>query len=138
MRTLLKALLAIELVVCFAPMTAMLLMGALLIPIQISALIYEPLLWEGPVQVIGSVLCGAVGLGTLVFLLDKLSLQSEAAAIKRPWLVFAGAIIGAIPLIDPLTSPSVVWRVLAALPIIAGMHVLIMSRRSLFRRARKR
>jgi hypothetical protein len=129
MRTSLKALLALEIVVCFGPMGLMLMMGALLIPIQIIALIDEPLLWEGPVEIISMVLSGAVGLGTVLFLLEKLF---DEAAIKRPWLVFAGAIVGVMSLIEPLTSPMLAWRILGAMPVAAGLHVLFLSRRLLF------
>ena len=109
LRAVLRTLLLVEIVVCFGPMTVMLMMGALLIPVQVIALFAEPLLWEGPVEVIGMVLSGAVGLGTLLFLLDKLF--DETATVKRPWLVFAGAIIGMLSLIEPLTSPMVAWRI---------------------------
>jgi len=137
MRAVLRALLLLEVLVCFGPMTLMLMMGALLVPVQVFALFDEPLLWEGPVQVIGSVLCGAAGLGTLIVLLSKLFEASETDGIKRPWLVFGGALIGAIPLIDPLTSPIVAWRILGAMPIVAGVHVLILTRRFLVAPARK-
>ena len=130
LRAVLRTLLLVEIVVCFGPMTVMLMMGALLIPVQVIALFAEPLLWEGPVEVIGMVLSGAVGLVTLLFLLDKLF--DETAAVKRPWLVFAGAIIGMLSLIEPLTSSMVAWRILGAMPIAAGLHVLFLSRRLLF------
>ena len=127
-----QTLLALELLVCFGPMTLMLVIGALLIPIQVAALFYEPLLWEGPVEVIGSVLCGVVGLGTLLFLLGKLFSAAGAGAIKRPSLVLTGAIIGVIPLIDVVTSPSLGWRILGVMPIVSGMHLIYLSRRVLF------
>ena len=131
MRAFLKTLLALEIAVCFAPMTLMLAIGALLIPIQIIALVDEPLLWEGPFEVIGSVLCGVAGLATLVFLLDKLFGASGTTTIKRPWLVLAGAIVGGIPLVQVATSPILAWRVLSTMPIVCGLHVLFLSRRML-------
>jgi hypothetical protein len=130
LRAVFRTLLLIEVVVCFGPMTVMLLVGALLVPIQVIALFIEPLLWEGPAEVIGMVLSGSVGLMTLLFLLDKLF--DEMATVKRPWLVLAGAVIGMIPLVEPLTSPTVAWQILAAMPIAAGLHVLFLSRRLLF------
>jgi hypothetical protein len=136
MRPVFKTLLLVEVVACFGPMTAMLMMGALLLPIQLISLFIEPLLWEGPVEVITMVLCGSVGLVTLLFLLDKLF--DETATIERAWLVFVGAFIGAAPLIEPLTSPTVAWRILGAMPIIAGVHILYLSRRMLGGSAAKR
>jgi hypothetical protein len=135
MRSVLRTLLLVEVVVCFGPMTVMLMMGALLVPIQVVALFIEPLLWEGPAEVIGMVVCGSIGLITMLFLLD--TVFEETATVKRPWLVFAGASMGVISLVEPLTSPTVAWRVLGAMPIIAGMHVLFLSRRLLFRRVSK-
>ena len=132
MRAPLKTLLVLELLVCFGPMTLMLMIGALLIPIQVAALFYEPLLWDGPVEVIGSVLCGAVGLGTLLFLLGMLFEKSAADTVKTPLLVLAGAIVGVIPLIDVVTSPSLGWRIAGAMPIVSGLHVMFLSRRMLF------
>jgi hypothetical protein len=132
MRASLKALLVLEVVVCFGPMTLMLMIGTLLVPIQIAALFYEPLLWEGPVQVIGMVLSGAVGLTTLLYLLDKLFDASEDEIIDRPLLVLAGAIVGALPLLDAITSPHLGWRILGAMPIVAGIHLILLSRKLLF------
>ena len=137
MRGACKTLLMLEILMCFGPMTLMLMIGALLIPIQIAALIYEPLLWDGPVEVIGSVLCGVVGLATLLFLLSKLFEASSAAPVKRPLLVFAGAIVGSIPLLDVVTSGSLGWQIVGAMPIVSGLHVVFLSRRILFPAAGK-
>jgi len=115
----------------------MLTMGVLLIPIQIIALVDEPLLWEGPAEVIGMVLCGASGLATLGFLLAKIFDTSRPTTIKRPWLVLVGATMGVLSLVDPLTSPMMVWRILAAMPIVASLHVLFLGRRMLFPSLRK-
>jgi len=132
MRALFKTLLVLEVAVCFGPMTLMLMIGALLIPIQVIALFLEPFHWEGPVQVLGSVLCGAVGLGTLFLLLDKLFSAPGTATIERPRLVLVGAIVGIIPLLDVVTSPSLVGRIVGAMPIVSGLHLLFLSRRILF------
>jgi hypothetical protein len=126
----LRVLLAVEVLVCFGPMTVMLLLGALLIPIQIAALLHEPLLWDGPVQVIGSVLCGCIGLVSLIVLLR--TLFGDSRPIRRPALVLVGAAIGAIPLLDVVTSPIVVWRVVGAMPLLSAAHIIFMSRRMLF------
>jgi len=132
MRTFVKTLLVLEVVVCFVPMTLMLTMGALLLPIQMIALVDEPLLWEGPAEVIGMVVSGTIGLATLVFLLAKILDASRPMKVKRPWLVIVGATIGVMSLLEPLTSPMVGWRIVAAMPIVAGMHVLFLSRQLFF------
>lgn len=131
-----KALVTLEVLVCFGPMTLMLTIGALLVPIQILALFHEPLLWMGPVQLIGSVLCGGAGLAALVFLLSRLFEPFEVP-IARPWLVLGGALLGMMPLIDVVTSPLVGWRVLGAMPIASAVHILFLSRRMLFSKPSK-
>src|SRR5262245_42356860 len=133
MRTWSKALLVIEVLVCFGPMTLMLMTGAALVPIQIVALFSEEgRHWDGAVEVFGTVGCGLLGLWTLVFLLSKLLQGSEPQTIAKPWLVLAGAIIGALPLISPMTSHFIAWQIFGAMPIVAGLHVLFLSRRILF------
>jgi hypothetical protein len=37
-----------------------------------------------------------------------------------------------IPLIDVVTSPSLIGRIVGAMPIVAGLHVVFLSRRMLF------
>ena len=128
MRAFCRLLLTIEVLVCFGPMILLLGIGALLIPIQIAALIYEPLLWQGPAEVIGFVLCGVIGLTSLFFLLSKID---SGVPVRRPWLVLAGAIVGTVPLLDAVTSPMLVWQVLGALPIASGLHLLFLGRRVL-------
>ena len=43
-----KILLSIEVVVCFAPVVLLLLLGALLVPFQFVVVNHEPLMWRGP------------------------------------------------------------------------------------------
>ena len=132
MRAFLKTLLVLEVAVCFGPAILMLMIGALLIPIQVMVLFVEPVHWKGPVLLFGSVLCGAVGLGTLFLLLDRLCCALGTATIEKPWFVFAGAVVGVIPLIDMVTSSSPVGRIVGAMPIVSGLHLLFLSRRILF------
>lgn len=132
MRPWIKALLVLEVLACFGPMTVTLLVGALLIPIQIAALLYEPLIWDGPVQVIGYVFCGAIGLWSMVVLLSRV--LGDPRPIRRPALLLAGAVIGAIPLMDVVTSPSVLWRVVGAMPLVSAVHIIVLGRKSLFGR----
>jgi hypothetical protein len=69
-----KLLLTIEVVVSFTPILVPLLLGALLVPMQIYAISDEVLIWQGPATLVGSVVCGAIGLFTLVFVVAKLFL----------------------------------------------------------------
>ena len=129
MRATLKALLVLEVLVCFGPMTLLLLIGALLVPMQIVGLFYEPH-WKDAVWAIGQVLSGAVGLATLVYLLGKL--LDGAETVDRPLLVLAGAIVGVLPLLEPITSTTLAWRILGAMPVVSGIHIVFLSRRMLF------
>ena len=129
-----KILLLIEVLICFGPMTVMLLIGVLLIPIQIFALIDEPLLWDGPVYVLGSVTFGGCGLGALAYTLGQLF--SPNGAIKRPAIVLGCTMLGALPLLIWVipTSDGIGWRILAAMPMVCAAHIVYMARGMLFPR----
>jgi hypothetical protein len=80
--------------------------------------------------VIGYVLCGAIGLWSLVVLLGRVF--GDPRRIEYPALVLAGAVIGALPLMDVVTSPSVLWRVAGAMPLVSTAHIIFLGRKSLF------
>ena len=125
-----KVLLCIEVVVCFAPVVLLLLMGLLLIPIQFLALNDEPLLWRGPAALLGSVVCGGVGLTTLLFVLGKLLLGS--AQIRSPWVICTGVALGALPIVPMVASGYGWWWIVGVLPLAASAHILFLARRMLF------
>jgi hypothetical protein len=130
MRAIAKTLLILEVVVCFGPAAILLLLGALMVPMQIYALVYEPLLWDGPLHLIGFVVCGICGLAVLVFVLYQLFRTD--GNIRRPWLVLACIAFGTLPILDIAASAAAGWRVLAAMPLVCTAHIVFLSRRILF------
>jgi hypothetical protein len=130
-RPAIKVLLGIEVVVCFAPMLVILLMGLLLIPIQFVALNHEPLLWRGPAMLVTSVACGAIGLVTLFFMLGKLFFGS--APIRTPWLICIGVALGALPILPmAVFGDTWLWKLFGILPLAVSAHILYHARRMLF------
>lgn len=127
----LKLLLILEVAICFVPMIVLLLFGLLLIPLQFVALANEPLLWQGPTYLIGSVIFGFVGLVTMAYVLWNL--LRGVNAIMAPELVFLGAVIGAIPILPmALFGDPWGWKVTAMLPLVVSAHVLFLARRFVF------
>jgi hypothetical protein len=126
-----KLLLTIEVVVAFAPSLVLLLFGILLLPVQIYALFTEPLIWQGPVYVMGSVAFGIVGLFTLALVLIKLFRGADS--IHRPTLVCAGMTLGIMPIVPyAVFGDSWGWNVVGILPLAVSAHVLFLSRRLIF------
>lgn len=129
-RPIAKVLLCIEVVVCFAPVVLLLLTGLLLIPIQFVALSHEPLLWRGPAALLASVVCGGIGLTTLLFVLGKLLLGSER--IRTPWVICTGVVLGALPIVPMAASTYGWWWIVGVLPLAASAHILFLARGMLF------
>ena len=125
-----KVLLCIEVVVCFAPVVLLLLMGVLLIPIQFVALNHEPMLWQGPAALVGSVASGAIGLTTLLFVLGKLLFGG--GPIGSRWVVCTGVALGALPIVPMAIFGDGRWWILGALPLAASAHILFLAREMLF------
>jgi hypothetical protein len=126
-----KLLLAIEVVACFAPSLLLLLVGALLVPLQIGGILEEPLIWQGPASLIGSVICGVAGLFALGFVMSKL--LGSAGSIGRPALICAGVTLGILPIAPyALFGDHWAWRIVGIAPIAVSAHLLFLSRRLLF------
>ena len=125
-----KLLLTIEVVVCFAPLLILLWLAAVLMPIQISAIDEEPLLWQGPAVVIGSVACGAIGLFTLIFVMGKLFVAHSS--ISKPALVWSGVALGALPVIPIAVSGDSLGKLVGILPLAVSAHILWLGRCMLF------
>jgi hypothetical protein len=130
LRPLTKVLVCVEVVVCFAPLLPVLLMGALLIPMQFVFLSHEPLLWRGSASLMASVACGAIGLVTLLFVLGKLLFGGTA--IRSPWVIFIGVALGMLPIVPMAVSGDGWWRLFGALPLVASAHLLFLARGMLF------
>lgn len=132
MRSSTRRWLIIELLVCFLPCTLMLLLGATILPLQVASMPWASLNWEGPVLVFFSVVCGTIGLVTLLFVVSLLFNGREK--IERPVPVLGGVLAGAAPLLlqavlglsegaELLTFTATVW-----LPLLATAHILFLSR----------
>ena len=131
MRSSTKAFLCIEVIVCFAPMVLLLLLGVLLVPIQFVAINHEPLLWRDSAFVLAQVACGVIGLVTLLSLLG--SLLFGLKRIGGPWLVCTGVALGALPIVPiAVFGDPWGWKLLGVLPLAATSHILYLSRRALF------
>jgi hypothetical protein len=126
-----RVLLTVEVIVCFAPMLLLLVVGALLIPMQIVGIGYEPLIWRGPATLIGSVVCGVIGLWALLLVLSNLFLGRNS--INRPGFICTGIAVGALPIVPiALFGDSSPWRFVGALPLAATAHILFLGRRMIF------
>lgn len=124
-----RLLLIVEVLVCFAPAGAMLLIGAFMLPFQVSFLLKDPLSWEGPLTVICSVIGGLAGSGALLYVLYRLF--HDDRPIERPIPVLIGMALGIAPLI-PWTGADGALRLVALLPLICSAHIIFLSRRLLF------
>jgi hypothetical protein len=126
-----RVLLTIEVIVCFAPLLLMLVVGALLIPMQVLGISDEPLIWQGPATLIGSVVCGVIGLFTLIFVLANLFLGRSS--IDKPALICTGVALGALPIVPiAVFGDSLPWRLFGVLPLAATAHILFLGRRMIF------
>src|SRR5262245_37402050 len=123
-------------VVCFGLPAPLLFVGAQMVPLQVQEILDEPLFWEGPAHLIEQVACGICGLGTLAFVMAKL-LSGSRAQFKYPGVIWAGVLLGAIPLFEIFVHGTLVWKVFAAIPLVAAIHVIALSREHLFPSARR-
>lgn len=121
-----------EIVVCFGPCALVLFMGLIFLPSNVGAMFREPLDWEESVSSILFVLCGVVGLGTLVFVISQLLDGREK--FERPVLVLGGVLAGAAPLLwqvalalNGVPGP-VIFAATVVLPLFATVHILFLSR----------
>lgn len=130
-----RSLLLVEILVCFLPCALLLLMGAVMLPMQVVFLFEEPLNWEGAAEVVLSVACGVIGLCALFFVVSRLLSGSER--IEKPVPVLGGVLIGAAPLLRSLllvlpAGGDADWWTLTftvVLPLLATAHVLFLSRK---------
>ncbi len=125
-----KVLLTIEVVICFAPVALMLLLGLVVAPVQIVQAVDDPLNWRSAISIIGEVACGVIGLATLVLVLGKLFLGRTT--INNPMLVCIGAALGALPLLPAFGAGVGALRLAGLLPLAVSAHILFLARRMLF------
>jgi len=131
MRWTTKTLLCLEVVVCFAPVVVLLLLGVLLVPMQFVAINHEPLMWRGSASLLASIACGGIGLVTLVFMLGSIFFRRKPLA--SPWLICTGVAIGALPIVPmAVYGDPWGWKLVGALPLLATAHILYLGRAMLF------
>jgi uncharacterized protein DUF6174 len=131
MRCSTKSLLCLEIVVCFAPVVLILLLGVLLVPIQFVALNHEPLLWRDSATLLAQVACGGLGLVTLFFMVGSIFFRRQP--IASPWLICTGAALGALPIVPyAVYGDTWWWRLVGILPLAATTHILYLGRGILF------
>lgn len=129
-----RQLLFLEILICFTPCSLMLFIGTIMLPMQVSFLFQEPLLWEGPVLMFLAVSCGIAGLLSLIFVVSALSAGKER--IENPVAVSAGVFAGAAPLLVQAVlalHPDGdvewgLWFALVAMPLLATAHILSLSK----------
>jgi hypothetical protein len=121
-----RSLLIAEIFVCFAPVTALLSVGAVMVPFQFYAIALEPLLWEGPAGLVACVTAGLIGLCTLLFVLSRL--LSKPRPFERPVRILIGVLIGAAPLFYFALSGDGPMLIVVILPLLSTAHVLYLSR----------
>ena len=127
MTRLCKVLLVVEALVCFGPAAVFLPIGIMMVPLQISELIREPSHWQGPLWLVGLVVCGVAGLTALFVVLVKLL---DNSTIKRPLPVLVATAMGVVGLVSYAGGipDSIGWAIVLALPLFATAHILFLAR----------
>ena len=124
-----KALLVIELVVCFGPAALQWLLGMIIIPLT---LIYGPKYELGTLLALASVVAGTLGLYALLTVTTMIFSGKPSKHSPRVLLTFA--LIGLVPLL-PLalgTTDSPWWRLVGLLPFVGAAHLIYLAREQLF------
>jgi hypothetical protein len=146
MRKWFRWLLLVEVAVCFAPAGAMLIIGIMMVPFQIFALVYEPLLWDGPLLLIGMVASSIAGLWALVYVMTRL-IRNDGP-IEQPVPVLVGIALGlsgpsyliALGLSEPsfFAIPDEAMVEIPWLLVLAcSAHLIFLSRRLFFPRLKE-
>ena len=133
MRGLARQLLAFEILICFLPISLMLLVGAVTLPMQLVFLSQNSLYWEGGVLTIVAVACGITGLCSLISVVSALFAGRDR--IEKPVPVLAGVVLGAAPLLLQFVLAlfeGMAWNgflfVMVVMPLLCAAHILSLSR----------
>jgi hypothetical protein len=123
-----KALVIVEVLLCFGPATLLLLLGVTVAPMQVYYLFTAPrAALPGALYVIGWVVAGFVGLGALAYVLRHLFADTP---IKRPIVVFAALLVALAALVPyAIYSDTVAIRLMTVFPFAGAAHILYLSRR---------
>ena len=132
MNRLTKGLLLIEIVICFIPISYLLLLGIIMVPIQAWFLANAELeSIQGPVYVFWTVAAGICGLVALVCVVRWLLFQTRANI--NPKIVLLLTCIGIVPVFQMALGADDLFGVLATvLPLLCSAHLVYLARAYLF------
>jgi hypothetical protein len=133
-----KALLIIELVVCFAPVAILLYVGLIFFLHALALSVSSGLFDVHDLLPVAMLLAGVLGMAALFAVVAILIAGGQSVFSNRIILVFALA--GFASLLPLVAGPvdSNWWRLVGLLPILAGLHVLYLARAHLFLTRRNR
>ena len=124
-----KTLLVLEVLICFLPVSGVLLMGAMLLPFQLLMLVTtgEP----GSLLLILWVAGGICGLAAILHVL-RFIFRTESS-LPNPKSVLLLAVIG-IAALMPLAafSESGLSKIVTVMPVFCSIHLLYLAREYLF------
>ncbi|HEU5134597.1 MAG TPA: hypothetical protein VFU13_05575 [Steroidobacteraceae bacterium] len=133
MKPILKVLLAIEVLVCFGPLTIVLLLGLVIAPLQLAFLFSaHDEARPGAALVLAAVAAGMAGMAALVNVL--LWLFSPPSHFLGPRWTLAAMVLGMLPVAFYAFGPvdSVAWRLAGLLPLACTFHLAWLARGFLF------
>ena len=125
-----KALLAIELLVCFGPVLRLLLVGVAIVPIQFFVATTDPLNWHSAWGGVGQVTGGLIGTVALAYVASRLF--ADQGSINRPTWVCIGIALGASAVSPLLSGSPLGWIFIGLLPLAASAHIVFLARHMLF------
>jgi hypothetical protein len=124
-----KYLLIAEVILCFAPVVLLWLLGVFALLWQITRMTEVIDVWEQIGFALALIVAGLIGLVAVTYVVAKL--LSAASIVERPASALAGLAIGAGALMPPATSNDSLFIVIAALPLLCSVHLVYLARRLL-------
>jgi hypothetical protein len=121
-----KLLLVIEVVVCFLPITLVLVLGVIVLPMQVGLLV------AGEFMALITIVVVAAGVGGLVALNSVLRwILSRPSDSMKPKMVRVLCMVGILPML-PFAFGDPPW--VGVLPLICSAHLLYLGRQYVFAR----
>ena len=133
MSTIARTLIVVEVMICFGPMSLVLLLGLVIAPMQLQFLFTL----EGEGRLGSLILLASVGAGMagLVALTNVLLwiLGPSSTFLGRRW-TWLGILLGILPISMYAFGPvdSIGWRVAGVLPLVCTLHLSYLARAFLF------
>ena len=126
-----KVLLLAEIAVCFIPISILLWLGIVMLPMQVWYLATtEAVHFTGALLLVAYVAAGICGLIALYCVMRWLLYGIRANL--RPKIVLFLMCVGLTPLIFVALHPEAEWKFMVVLPLICSAHLLWLSRDYLF------